>query len=172
MIHKKKKLHHGGLLWTLAVLTGLGFFAAATLNAEETVSGRPAANESSKSLWSENYEEASARAKNEKKPMLLYFTGSDWCGWCRKLHAEVLDRPEFQNWAKKNVVLFKADFPEEIEQSRELQLQNGRLARQYGVSGFPTVILVDADGRVIARTGYQSGGAAAYEKHLESFLKK
>lgn len=104
--------------------------------------------------------------------MLLYFTGSDWCGWCRKLHAEVLDRPEFQNWAKKNVVLFKADFPEEIEQSRELQLQNGRLARQYGVSGFPTVILVDADGRVIARTGYQSGGAAAYVKHLESFLKK
>ena len=102
----------------------------------------------------------------------MYFTGSDWCGWCKKLHAEVLDRPEFSQWAGKNVVLFKADFPEELAQSQTIKDQNNQLARKYRISGFPTVILADADGKVIARTGYKPGGAAAYVKHLQALLKK
>ena len=123
-------------------------------------------------LWSEDFEKASALAKTEKKPLLMYFTGSDWCGWCKKLHAEVLDRPEFSQWAGKNVVLFKADFPEELAQSQTIKDQNNQLARKYRISGFPTVILADADGKVIARTGYKPGGAAAYVKHLQALLKK
>ena len=171
-MRKKNQIVRSSLLWVGVTLAAVAAFAAAGLNAEtvtrqETTIKRPTAL-----IWSENFDEASALAKKTKKPMLLYFTGSDWCGWCKKLHAEVLDRPEFVKWADENVVLFKADFPEEIEQSRELRYQNGQLARQYRVSGYPTVILADSDGRVIARTGYQSGGASAYVKHLESLLKK
>ena len=169
---ERNRIFRGLLLWGGVVLAAIGFFAAAGVNAENVMPQGIGMKKTAEPLWSENFSEASARAKETKKPMLLYFTGSDWCGWCKKLHAEVLDRPEFMKWADENVVLFKADFPEEIEQSRELRYQNGLLARQYRVSGYPTVILADSDGRVIARTGYQSGGASAYVKHLESLLKK
>lgn len=122
-------------------------------------------------FWLTDFPAAQARAKQENKPLLLLFHGSDWCGWCIKLDKEVFSQPEFIDWAKQNAVLFSADFPQNIPQSAALEKQNSKLAEQYQVEGFPTAVLLSPDGREIARTGYQAGGATNYLKHLESLLK-
>ncbi len=61
--------------------------------------------------WTEDYAKAVEKAKTEKKNLLLDFTGSDWCGYCKALDKEVFATPQFKNWAKDNVVLVKVDFP-------------------------------------------------------------
>ncbi len=117
-----------------------------------------------------NLELAKSQAKINQKPILLAFTGSDWCGWCVKLEQEVLSQPAFQTWAQEHVITLVADFPRHTPLPADLAAQNEALAQQYGISGFPTVLLLDADGHEIARTGYQPGGAQAYVNHLKSFL--
>lgn len=61
--------------------------------------------------WLTDAAKAQAQAKAEKKLVLLDFTGSDWCGWCIKLNKEVFSKPEFAEYAKKNLVLVEVDFP-------------------------------------------------------------
>ncbi|MBI2441958.1 MAG: thioredoxin family protein, partial [Lentisphaerae bacterium] len=99
-------------------------------------------------------------------------TGSDWCGWCIKLDKEVFSKNEFKVFAKDHLVLFVADFPSRKKLPAATRAQNEQLAQTYGIEGYPTVLLLDAAGEVIARTGYQSGGAAAYVKHLKELLKQ
>ncbi len=112
------------------------------------------------------------KAEKEKKPILLSFNGSDWCGWCIKLDNEVFAKKEFKKWANKNVVMYVADFPRKKKLPEDVQQQNRELANKYRIGGYPTVLLLNADGSVIARTGYQRGGAENYVRHLESLLKK
>ena len=73
-----------------------------------------------------------------KKPVFAFFTGSDWCGWCKKLQADVFSKPEFIAWAKKNVILLEIDFPRGKVLSPELTNQNASLQQSFGVSGYPT----------------------------------
>ncbi len=122
--------------------------------------------------WLTNFEEAKAVAAKKGAPILADFSGSDWCGWCIKLDKEVFSQDEFKAYAKKNLVLFLADFPNRKEQSKEIKTQNTKLSKTYGVQGFPTVLLLDAKGKVLARTGYRKGGAKAYVEHLKSLAKK
>ena len=61
--------------------------------------------------WEDNYEKAMAKAKAEKKMVLLDFTGSDWCGWCIKLDKEVFSKKEFKDYAKENLVLVEGGVP-------------------------------------------------------------
>lgn len=117
-----------------------------------------------------DFEVAQSQAKIADKPMMLVFSGSDWCGWCVKFDREVLSQPEFATWLRANAVLYTADFPEHTPQPDELRRQNAELAQKYGVDSFPTVILTRPDGTEIARTGYQPGGAAAYAEHLAQLL--
>ena len=119
-----------------------------------------------------DFEIAQSQAKIGGKPMMLVFSGSDWCIWCVKLEREVLSRPEFAAWADAHAVIYTADFPEHSPQPEELKKQNAELAQQYGVDSFPTVVLTDAEGREIGRTGYRPGGAAAYIGHLGEILAK
>ena len=122
--------------------------------------------------WSDNFEAAKALAKKENKPILLDFTGSDWCGWCIKLDQEVFSKREFKTYAKDNLVLVTVDFPHEARQSKKLKEQNEALAKQYGINGYPTIVLIDAEGKKLAITGYKEGGAPAYVEHLKSLLAK
>ena len=117
-----------------------------------------------------DFEIARSQAKIGGRPLMLVFSGSDWCCWCVKLEQEVLSLPEFAAWRDAHVVLYTADFPEHSPQPDELKKQNAELAQRYGVDSFPTVILTDADGGEIARTGYRPGGAAAYAEHLGQLL--
>ncbi len=122
--------------------------------------------------WHDDFEAAKTAAAKDKKPILLDFTGSDWCGWCIKLDKEVFSKKEFKDYAKDNLVLATVDFPNEKHQSKKLKEQNEALAKKYGVEGYPTILLVDADGKKIAQTGYQEGGPAKYVEHLKELLAK
>ena len=122
--------------------------------------------------WEENFEAAKATAAKEKKPILLDFTGSDWCGWCIKLDKEVFSKKEFKDYAKENLILVSLDFPHEARQSKKLKEQNEALSKKYNVEGFPTIILVDAEGKKLGETGYQEGGPAKYVEHLKELLAK
>lgn len=120
--------------------------------------------------WITNHEAALKFSKDLSRPILINFTGSDWCSWCIKLNKEVFTQEEFTAYAKENLILLKLDFPRRIAQSAEEKAQNMKLQEQYKISGYPTIIMTDATGKEIGRTGYQPGGAGAYVKHLQAIL--
>ncbi len=124
--------------------------------------------------WLTDFKAATAIAKEKKLPILVDFSGSDWCGWCIKLEKEVFSKKEFKEYAAKNLVLVLADFPQAKKQTDEVKKQNQALQAKYKneIEGYPTVLLLDADGKVIAKTGYQPGGPEKYVKHLKKLLKK
>jgi len=120
--------------------------------------------------WTTNLEQAIAQAKKENKAVLVNFTGSDWCVWCKKLSGEVFSQDEFAAYAKENLILVMLDFPRSIEQSDKIKAYNQSLAQKYGIQGFPTILIFNSSGNMVAKTGYQQGGAANYVKHIESYL--
>ncbi|MEM9416566.1 MAG: thioredoxin family protein [Planctomycetota bacterium] len=122
--------------------------------------------------WSDNYEESLALAETNGQDVLLDFTGSDWCGWCIRLNEEVFSHDEFKTYAGENFVLVELDFPSQKQLSEEVVAQNAELQEQFGIEGFPTIILADAQGRPYAQTGYQAGGPEAYVAHLEELKQK
>ena len=120
--------------------------------------------------WNGNLEKAIEQAKKENKAVLVNFTGSDWCIWCKRLSAEVFQQKEFETYAKDNLVLVMLDFPKNIEQSQETKSYNNMLAQKYGIQGFPTILIFNNQGKMVAQTGYQPGGASNYVKHIQSYL--
>ena len=113
--------------------------------------------------WSDDYKAALATAAKEKKNVLLDFTGSDWCGWCIKLKKETFDQPAFKDYADKNLVLVEIDFPQGKSQGPEVKKQNDALQQQYQVQGFPTLVLLDPQGKVIKqKSGYIPGGPKGF----------
>jgi len=122
--------------------------------------------------WLTDFEKAKTEAATKKLPILADFSGSDWCGWCIKLDKEVFAKAEFLEYAKDNLVLLSLDFPARKPQDAALVKQNKALAAKYGIKGYPTVILLDATGKEIARTGYRAGGPETYIKHLQELLPK
>ncbi|MFH1708181.1 MAG: thioredoxin family protein [Planctomycetota bacterium] len=65
--------------------------------------------------WLTDYNAAVKAAQERNLPILADFTGSDWCGWCQKLKAEVFDKKEFTEWAAQSVILLEVDFPKQKE---------------------------------------------------------
>lgn len=117
--------------------------------------------------WLTEYGKAQAEAKASHKLLLLDFTGSDWCIWCQKLHREVFTQPEFEKYAKENLVLMTVDFPRTKKLDPAAKKQNEELANKYHIEGFPTVIVLNADGKKVGELGYQPGGAEAFVKELQ-----
>ncbi len=122
--------------------------------------------------WQTDLPKAQAQAKAEKKLVMLDFTGSDWCGWCIKLHREVFSQKEFIDYAKANLVLVEVDFPNKKKQAEELKRANNALQKKYGIEGYPTIIVLDGDGKKIGQLGYQKGGPRAFIESLEKIKKK
>jgi thioredoxin-related protein len=136
----------------------------------QKVSDQSSATEPNNNAWFTNFNEAKAKAIKEQKPMLIDFTGSDWCGWCIKLDEEVFSQADFQEFASASLVLVEIDFPKNKVQSDELKVQNKALAEKYSIRGFPTILLLSPEAELIEKTGYQSGGAKAYVSHIQSIL--
>lgn len=112
--------------------------------------------------WLTDLDQAKARAAAEKKYVLLNFTGSDWCPFCVKLQKEVFSKPEFAEYAQKHLVLVEIDFPRKKEQPPELKKANKKLQDQHKVTGFPTLVLLDSQGKQVGKkVGYGGGGLAA-----------
>ncbi len=126
---------------------------------------------SAESSWITDYKKAQEDAKAGKKLMLLEFTGSDWCGWCMKLDKEVFSTPEFQNYASRNLILVKLDFPRRRPQTEALKKQNEQLAQKYGIQGFPTIIVLNGQGEKVGELGYMEGGPSPFLAKLETLPK-
>ena len=127
-----------------------------------------AATQAAELKWHTSLPEAKALAKAESKQIFMEFTGSDWCPPCKKLHADVLESEEFAKFAE-SYVLVELDFPRRKEQSDELKAANRELAEQFKITGYPTVVILDADGTELSRkVGF--GGQTAQE-YLASLKK-
>ena len=117
--------------------------------------------------WLTDLPKAQAKAKAEKKLVLIDFTGSDWCPPCKNLHKTVLTSPEFTAFAKDNLVLVELDFPNSKPQSAELKAANKELAKKFGITGYPTIIVLDASGKeVFKKVGYGGTPAKDYVADL------
>lgn len=119
--------------------------------------------------WLTKYDEAIAASKKTGHPILADFTGSDWCGWCIKLHKEVFDTKEFKEWAAKNVVLLELDFPRKKEQDPAIKAKNQELSKTHGIQGFPTILILNADGKKLGELGYMEGGPKTW---IAEFVKQ
>ena len=138
-------------LFALAAVIGVGVASATS-----TPSG-----------WTDDFEAAKKQAAAEGKLLLVDFSGSDWCGWCKKLDREVFAKPEFLKGVKKDFVLVMIDSPKDKSLlSEKAAKQNPELLRQYKISGYPTVLILDAEGEVLEQTGYREGGPKKYVKYL------
>jgi thioredoxin-related protein len=133
---------------------------------------RPADEKAHEVTWIADFDEAQALAKAQNKDMLVDFTGSDWCIWCKRLHDEVFSKPEFQAFATENFILVSLDYPNDpaIKAKVPNPERNAELATLYGIEGYPTVLLMTPDGEVFGRTGYQPDGPEAYNASLAKML--
>ncbi|HVI71783.1 MAG TPA: thioredoxin family protein [Pyrinomonadaceae bacterium] len=126
---------------TIALGLLVGFLAAQAFAADGT--------------WMTDLPKAQAKAKAEKKMVLVDFTGSDWCPPCKALHKNVLSSPEFLSYAKDNLVLVEIDFPRTKTQAPELKKANKELAKKHDISGYPTVVVFDSNGKELMKeVGY------------------
>ena len=120
--------------------------------------------------WETDFEKAKAKAKAENKHILIDFSGSDWCGWCVKLDKEVFSQPAFKEYAKENLVLLLVDWPQRTPDSKKVQAKSKPILEKFAVRGFPTVIILDPEGKSIAKTGYQAGGPKPYVEYIKKAI--
>ena len=130
--------------------------------------------------WETDLNKAIALSYETKKPIMLFFTGSDWCGWCIRLQTEVFRTETFTKWAKENVILVELDYPRKKEQPQAIKDQNKQLQQMFAVQGYPTCHFVmptpTDDGRInltsLGQNGYMAGGPDAWIAKVTEFLPK
>jgi protein disulfide-isomerase len=123
--------------------------------------------------WLTDFAKAQAAAKQNKKMVLMDFTGSDWCPPCKLLHKNVLTSKEFVDFAKDNLVLVLVDFPTTKKLPAEQQKANEKLAQKFKVSAFPTVIVLDSEGKqVSSEVGYEGASAKEFVANLQKLKKR
>lgn len=120
--------------------------------------------------WFTSWELAHRESLRTGKPLLVAFTGSDWCGPCIDLKKKVFDSSSFVTWANENVVLVELDFPKNASQDPKVADQNQQIARKFNISGYPTVLLMDDQENVIGKLGHGTD-AAAWTAKAEKMLR-
>lgn len=121
--------------------------------------------------WLTDYEAAQKKAKEEKKLLLMDFTGSDWCPPCKLLHKNVFSKKAFLDYAKEHLVLLEIDFPEYKKLPKDLEKTNKELAAKFKIEGFPTVIVQNGEGKTLkTEVGYPGLDAEAYVARLKKLV--
>lgn len=116
--------------------------------------------------WSTNFTTAQKKAKASNKLMLVNFTGKKWCGYCIKQEKNIFKKSAFKKYASKNLILVELNF----KQGKKPKKGYGELKTKYSVSGFPTVLVLDSEGKQLARYGgYDS--SMTVEKYVERLDK-
>ena len=130
------------------------------------------------SAWHTDVNKAIKLSIQQEKPLFLFFTGSDWCIWCKRLVAEVFEKPAFKKWASNNVILVELDFPKRTPIADQLKKQNEQLRQLFSVRGYPTgwfVIPKQENGKInfdkIGSQGYVRGGPKAWMEAANQILK-
>jgi thioredoxin-related protein len=140
------------------VLTILSLTLAAALNAT-----------AADATWSTDLPAAQAKAKKDKKLVVVNFTGSDWCSWCKKLQREVFTTKEWNAFATEKLELVEIDFPNGKKQPDALKKANDALKSKHGADGFPTILVFNSEGKEVWRqVGYMAGGPEAWIGKLKS----
>ncbi len=124
--------------------------------------------------WQTSFEDAKHLAKDKHKPIILVFQGSDWCAPCIRLDREVWSTTPFISYAKEHYVMLQADFPRKKQNalSNEQIKSNTLLAEKYNKKGiFPLVVVLDAAGNEMGRTGYKKLSPEGYIDELNQYLK-
>ena len=124
--------------------------------------------------WVQSLDDAVAQSVSSGKPIMLVFSGSDWCSYCQLLEQEVFRTPEFESWSSDNVIKVMVDFPQYQSQSAEVAMQNQNLKQHFAdnLKGYPTVLMVEPSGSVIGRTGYVAGGPLPWISKADSILRQ
>lgn len=117
--------------------------------------------------WLTDFDAAKEQAREKHDFLLINFTGSDWCPPCMRLRKQVFAQPAFADYAQENLVLLEADFPRRKQLSAEQQSANDSLARTYQIDSFPTIVVLDPQGKEVGRFGYTPGGADAFIQRIE-----
>lgn len=122
--------------------------------------------------WSKDYVAVLKQSKASGRPVFAYFSGSNWCGFCKRMSKEILSTEEFKDFAQDNLELVNLDFPRPAPADDKVHELNLWLKEQHGVVGFPAVLILDGDGVVLGRLGYTREGAADFVVKLKSILDK
>ena len=138
---------------SLRNLIAAGIVSAAALVATAATAAEVTEKGAELGKWTSDAPAAQELSKKTGKPLFIQFTGSDWCGWCKLMDGKVFSTTEWADYAKDNLVLLYIDFPRGKQQSDALKAQNDKLAEQYGIGGFPTYIILDAQGKQIGQLG-------------------
>jgi len=152
-------------LFALLFTTNAALQAQARTVAEATV-GHETENEG----WIVDLEEAYELSQKTGKPIMANFTGSDWCGWCKRLTKSVFVHDEFKKWADENVILLELDFPRRKALPQELKQQNEGLKRAFQIRGFPTVWVFDLDKDAQGKFTIDPYGKTGYTKTAGEFI--
>ena len=149
---------------TCVKLPGIGWRVAEDLTLVDLSARAEAAK-----TWMEDFPAAQVKARDEKKKLLVYFTGSDWCPPCKALHQRVLTTRAFLDHVKDRYILVKVDFPRNLPQPDNLRAANRILAREFKVESFPTMLVLDAEGQEQNRlNGYENVPVGDFIKALET----
>ncbi len=119
-------------------------------------------------VWITDVKTAFKLSKKTNKPVFAFFTGKKWCGWCKKLVAQVLSKPEFAKYANENYIMLELDFPR--RDRSKITPEMIELSKKFGVKGYPTVLMLDHKQNLLGRTGYQNMTPEQYIQHLENLL--
>jgi len=119
--------------------------------------------------WLVDVHEAYETSKKTGKPILANATGSDWCGWCKRLTKSVFIHDEFKDWAKENVVLLELDFPRRKTLPEHIVQQNRSLAQAFGVRGYPTIVVFDLEKSDAGEYSISQLGRTGYAKTVDQF---
>jgi thioredoxin-related protein len=146
----------------LALLTAILF----SVNLAFAQSNYSASNEG----WLVDLDEAYKISQKTGKPIMANFTGSDWCGWCKRLTASVFSKPEFKKWADKNVVLLELDYPRRFKIPEDIRKQNASLQQAFQVRGYPTVWVFRMDkDKSSGQYNIEALGKTGYTQTVQEF---
>lgn len=122
--------------------------------------------------WLDDLSIAKAKSQEEQKPILMYFTGSNWCSGCIRLNKDIFSKSAFIDFATEELILMKVDFPLGVQQKEDLINQNNYLYDLYEIEGMPTVILLDSNDVIYRERGYGKESVLDYIANLNGLLIK
>lgn len=144
------------LLWEIEMNKNifLLFFVCALLFSPFVFAEDPDLESAKVGKWTMDLKAAWKLAKQKNIPVLLNFTGSDWCYWCKLMDKGVFAKKEWHKYARKNIILVTIDFPRNANIVPKKYIQrNQDLKKKYKIRGYPTYLLLTPQQKVIGKLG-------------------